>query len=122
MEFTYSLNVAFPLVGLLFSVFYGWKSIDIFLEVPTTHKPWAWKFHQFWLNFSGSLVGWVALWFLTRKVLSCIRTSCSAPVNFWDVATFFLAFIGITGFLPFTIVSLIQGIKELAAKIAGLGK
>src|SRR5258705_12405081 len=43
--------------------------------------------------------GRVALWFLGRKVMACLDPSCVEP-TFWDVVTFFLAFVGVTGFLP----------------------
>jgi hypothetical protein len=80
------------------------------------------RVHQFWLNFVGSLVGWTALWFLLRRVFASIESPCSPSISWSDVSIFLAAFIGVTGFLPFTVVSLIYGLREIAAKIAGLGK
>jgi len=34
----------------------------------------------------------------------------------------FIAFVGVTGFLPVTFVGIIQGIKELSAKMIGFAK
>jgi len=60
-------NVAFWILAFSASLFYGWKATDIFNVFP--FKPsWAWTLHQRWLNFSGSFVGWIALWFLGQKV------------------------------------------------------
>ena len=59
--------LAFALVGLGFSLFYGLKAFDIF-EVDRANKPRAWKFHQFWLNFVGSAAGWVILWIVIQRL------------------------------------------------------
>jgi hypothetical protein len=113
-------RVAFWIAAFVASLFFGFFAVTIFeVPLPKVKPLWAWKLHQFWLNFTGSFVGWVALWFLGRKVIACLVPSCSVEPNAWDVAAFFLAFVGVTGFLPLTIVGLITGLKELLVKLAG---
>jgi hypothetical protein len=107
----------FWIAALVASLFFGLKAVTIFqVQAPKGKGPWAWWIHQFWLNFCGSFVGWVALWFVGRKVISCLGASCAFELTGWDVLISFLAFVGVTGFLPFTIVGLITGIKELVVK------
>jgi len=113
--------LVFGAIAVAFSVFYGTKAIDIFGE-PSDKKPWAWRVHQFWLNFVGSIAGWSAMWFLLRRVFAAIESSSPSSITWSDIALFFAAFIGVTGFLPFSVVSLIYGLREIASKIAGLGK
>lgn len=112
---------AFGLVALVASLFYGVKACDI-LEVSSAGKPWAWKLHQFWLNFLGALVGWAAMWPLVPRVAGCLLEPCAPALTVADVAVFFLAFVGITGFLPVTVVGLVLSVKELVGKLAGLLK
>ncbi len=108
-------------LGLLGSAFYGIKATEIF-GVSKQGKSRAWKIHQFWLNFAGSIVGWITLWFLARKAYICFGGSCPISFGFWDAAAVFVTFIGITGYLPVTVVGVIQGVKELAVKMLGMPK
>ena len=105
-----------------FSCFYGIKATAIFLDPSPTNKPLAWQFHQFWLNFTGCVVGWIALWFFGSKVITCIQTACTSRVDIWDVGLFFLAFVGVTGYLPAMVVGLVFSIGALVGKIAGMQK
>ena len=114
-------TVVFGLVALAFSLFYGAKACDIF-DVQVEGKSLAWKAHQFWLNFLGSLVGWFALWALVPRAAPCLLQSCHLDLTLGDLALFFLAFVGVTGFLPVTIVGLVDSVKQVAAKLAGLLK
>ena len=113
----------FALVGLIFSVFHGAMAADIFMSADARKgKSWAWHVHQFWLNFCGSVAGWAALWFIIEKVSALLVSPGSAAPQWSDAALFFLAFLGVTGYLPFAIVTSVQAIKELISKIPGLGK
>jgi hypothetical protein len=99
-------------IALVASFFYGWKCFEALeVGVDWKKKTWAWRLHQRWFNFSGSLVGWGALWIVFRKV--CVYPS---PVRWFDVVLMAVAFVGITGHLPFATMGLLQGIKDLALK------
>jgi hypothetical protein len=103
--------ICFWAVALGFSVFYGvccWTIHELDLEPELADlterwkRPWkklwkdgtwAWKVHQGFLNFCGSMFGWGALWYLLRDYLS----RCLRPLDF---ALAVIAFLGITGLLP----------------------
>jgi hypothetical protein len=121
MQLPLVANIIIVLAALAFSLFFGFKATDIF-EVATAGKSRAWKFHQFWLILVGSASGWIALWFVARKAYFCSQEGCPTRPSFWYGIMLFIAFIGITGFLPITVVGIIQGIKELSAKVIGFAK
>ncbi|MFN0315332.1 MAG: hypothetical protein ACKVQA_09875 [Burkholderiales bacterium] len=105
----------FASIALVFSIFYGWKACDIF-DVWTQDKKLAWKIHQFWLNLAGSIVGWAALWAATGGTLLTVHPTLSIT----DAVLLLIAFVGITGYLPYAVVGLLQGLVALAKKVAGL--
>jgi hypothetical protein len=114
-------TIIIGLIGLAFSLFYGLKATEIFLSSGTYEdQKWSWKFHQFWLNFIGSLTGWISLLVIYPGISDCIQNNLAYSLKLSDVLLFFLSFIGITGFLPMTIVGLIQGLKDIFAKALGL--
>jgi hypothetical protein len=124
MDLSTSLIVAYWLVALVASALYGWKAVEIFTDVPN-HKgkpPSAWWWHQRWLNFAGSVVGWVALWVVGKKLLPCFLTECAAEPSIWLALSTFIAFVGVTGYLPFTVVGLVSGASVLASKAADVVK
>lgn len=107
-------------VALAASCFYGWKAVELFTQVPSQEQkpPPAWWWHQRWLNFAGAFVGWIALWVVGRKLLPYLLEEGKGESNFtaWDVLIGFIAFVGITGYLPFTVVGIISGASLLASK------
>lgn len=115
------ISYIFLAVGLLASLLYGWKACDAF-DVSAKDKPWAWRVHQFWFNFAGSLFGWAAAWFVARKGWQCLAVSCPAQLDWSDAGLIAIAFVGITGHLPYATAGVLQAIKELALKVAGLAK
>jgi len=116
-------NASFWVVGFAFSLFLGAKAPEIFVSSKDREgKPWAWHVHQFLLNFAGSVSGWVALWFIVRNVAFVIAAHTATAPQLSDAALFFLAFLGITGYLPFAVLTSVNAIRELIAKIPGLGK
>jgi hypothetical protein len=88
--------------------------------VKHADKPAAWKFHQFWLNFAGSLAGGLTLLVAVRRVCLVI-TSTHDAFKMTDFMLF-LAFVGVTGFLPFSVVSFIQGIRDIVGKVWGAAR
>jgi hypothetical protein len=121
MAFPVWLNYTFLAVGLLFSFFYGLKACDAF-GVDAKGKPWAWHVHQFWFNAAGSAVGWSAAWFVARRVWHHMAATPPAELSWSDAGFIAVAFVGITGHLPFATAGVLEGIKALALKVAGLGK
>lgn len=119
MNELFSWPVLFILAAIGMSVFYGLHACEIF-SVPTTDRKSSWRFHQFWLNFLGSGVGWVAAWAVLRAAVECALADCALSVSPSAISLFFLAFVGITGYLPATIVGAIGGISELVSKLLAL--
>jgi hypothetical protein len=116
------ITVLYWVVALAASAFYSWNAVTIFLP-PNKGKvvrPLSWQWHQRWLNFLGSGVGWLALWLIGRKYLPAIAGSAEVTIDPWDIVGFFAAFIGVTGNLPYTAVSLVQGVGSLASRLAEL--
>ena len=117
------MQIAFIIIALLLSLFHGIMATKIFVpELARKDKHWSWWVHQFWLNFCGSIAGFAALWFIIRKIVAILPTPASAAPQWSDAALFFLAFLGVTGYLPFAIMTGVEAIKDLMSKIPGLGK
>jgi hypothetical protein len=113
------LTLIFGFIGLGASVFYAWKAYDIF-TVNTAGKPQAWHAHQRWFNFVGAVLGWMAMWFVARKVYSCLAVMCPGHLDWSDAALIAVAFVGITGHPPYTLGGLLEGLRVLALKLAGV--
>lgn len=118
------LPYVFWAIALGWSVFYACSCFAAFLvDTPGAeevlgkfgHKKRLWYVHQWWFNFVGSIAGWFALWIcLTRNRESTSQISAS------DVGLGFVAFVGITGHLPYAIAGILDGLHDVAK--AGLDK
>lgn len=108
--------------ALVFSSFYAIKAIDIFGVENAKDKYWTWRLHQRRFNFSGSILGWAAAWFVARKTWHYLQMGSPGQMNWSDLALVGIAFVGITGHFPYATAGLLQGTKELASKLTGLGK
>lgn len=95
---------AFWTVALIASGLCGYYANEIFNGEKAGCKLNAKGFHQFWLNFVGSFVGWAALWVLVQKYHGCIFQGCSIHHFSWYIFVALIAFVGITGYLPMMII------------------
>jgi hypothetical protein len=102
----------YTIPAILFSLFYGLSAFKIF-DAPTCGKHWTWVIHQIWFNLLGAATGWSALWVLY------LRAAHQDPFDIWNLLLFVLAFIGITGHMPRTIVGLVLAPGEIFAKLVG---
>lgn len=109
-------HLVFVAVAFGMSLFYGLFACKIF-NVLTQGEKVPWRVHQFWFNFLGAAVGWVAAWATISAVLSCASTGCENAISLSSVALFVLAFLGVTGHLPMSIVGLVGGLQEFVAKL-----
>lgn len=115
------LDVADPIVhwgyfflALIGSLAYG---LDAFVAfgVPRSPKPpnyGAWL-HQVWFNVAGAGVGWLAGWVVLVRWLSCERSVCPNEPRFSTIFLLGVAFMGVTGHLPFTIARGLHGLSVL---------
>lgn len=101
-------------VAIVASSLYGAFAIQIFVGSKTFPRPWVW--HQRWFNFFGSMVGWLAAWLIILRHCGWPITTCVGPTDGWDLVGALIAFLGMTGHLPFTIMGLAEGVRLLAAK------
>ncbi len=70
------------------------------------------RWQQRWLNFVGALIGWLVLWPLGLRYWGCLSSGgCpTASVGWWEVFGGFVAFMGITGYIPHAVIGPIQAV------------
>ena len=105
---SFTARIVFWLVALLFSGFYGWFHVTIFMggkedtycsdrqkdKDKGKQRHWSWWFHQVFVNFFGSLTGWAAAYYLIF---------CRIPKtenHLIDAFFLLVALVGVFGYLP----------------------
>jgi len=115
-------EVAFWSVAFIVSGFLGGFCFEIHSLNRSSYK-WPASAQQVWLNFVGAFVGWIALWFLVRQWWGVWRLPSTpvAPLQMTasDFGLALTAFVGISGYLPFTVVGAIQTFVALINKVVG---
>ena len=111
---TYTLTIVYWSFATIASLFYGLKAVDIFFkaaEVQTfkTNEKWPRKLHEFWMNFLGSIVGWVGIWIL--------YSTFDTQVSFTELLLAVLSFTGVVGKLPLALALAIRGLEKLYNKL-----
>jgi hypothetical protein len=103
------VEAVYWVVAVIASGLLGWHALEIF-SVPRVNEPNLWQ--QRFLNFVGSMFGWLVLWPLTLRYLPCVSSTGCPELHFgwWDVLACFVAFIGVTGYLPFTVIGAITAV------------
>jgi hypothetical protein len=115
----------FWLLAVLMSLFYGLAARAIF-QIPDTRAyqgwvpPWVlwpWKVHQFWFNFVGSFIGWATGYYLVIQHLHILDRSypLRIEIGLVDMLVLLTAALGTTGYLPYTLARITEGISALAA-------
>jgi hypothetical protein len=79
---------------LFFAGFRGWQLV-----------------HQLWMNFLGSLAGWLAGWVVINRWLSCPTFMCADEPRLATAVLAIGAFVGMVGLMPKTIVSGVEALK-----------
>jgi hypothetical protein len=116
---TITPEVAYFVLAVIVSAFLGATAPQLFRIDTTNWQIYDW-IHQFWLNFTGSLLGWISLWAVGSRLL---HPDASAHIEFGsgDLLLAILGFIGITGFLPMATITVVKALDAWAKnKIAGL--
>jgi hypothetical protein len=114
-------EVAFWSLAVIVSGFLGLFCFEIHKVKPSDDDKWSAKFQQVWLNFVGAFVGWIALWFLVHQWWG-VWTLPSAPgvsvqMTLSELGLALTAFIGISGYLPFTVIGAIHTFIALVHKV-----
>lgn len=74
---------------------------------------------QMWFNFIGALFGWAALWCLARHAWSAawLRSSSTGTVTVSDFALGFVAFVGVSGYLPVTTMGAVYALRAFVVDV-----
>lgn len=105
--------------ALVASTFFGLKTFEIW-SIDATNMDWPTRFWQHWLNFLGSLVGWSAGWPLVERLHVCAVYECGLQITLGAAMLFIVAFLGVTGYLPYAMVGLATHIGDVVRKASGL--
>jgi len=90
----FKLSNWFLFPALVFALFFGWRAVYIFVHPDIYRiKKWDWWWYQRWFNFVGAFIGWVALSYIWKIDVSKFRIE--------HFVALIIAFLGITGNLPF---------------------
>ena len=92
-------------VSILFSIFIG---LVVELDIKIGGKPIGWLY-KFWINFSGSMIGWFALYIL----IVFFNKTLLIGFTFAHLFLFLVAFCGLVGFLPKFLIEIIEGVASL---------
>jgi hypothetical protein len=117
----------FLLTGLFFSLFYGIRSYYIFTFPRIDDKEReryrisiTMKLHNFFVNFTGSAIGWISLYVLYKDIFSSGLAGINiGRVSFGHMLLLFVAILGIWGILPHTFWGLAESAKYIAEKALG---
>jgi len=106
----------FWVVAILASGFYGWKAVEIFVQKEVANAlTLSQRVHQFWLNFVGAMAGWFSLDLIINR-LSASSSDCLAQATTAQLAVLLVAFLGITGLLPWAVVGSVDFLTGLVVK------
>ena len=101
-------EVAFWSAACVVSGFLGWFCFEIH-EMDRSCCKGARKVQQIWLNFLGGVVGWAALWLLLHQWWGLRRIPASSvQMTASDFGLALVAFVGISGYLPYAVIGAIQ--------------
>ncbi len=118
---TFWWPVMFVVIAFILSLFLGLNCLEIFdVDVKDQKSfPKSRRVQQIWFNFTGSLFGWGALWCLLQRA-SVILGQCSpsktGQATWSDFALAFVAFVGVSGYLPYTAMGIVEALKLLVNK------
>jgi len=92
--------------ALVFGLFFGLRAVFIFVDPKIYEKKKSndddekkegkkldWWFYQFWFNFVGAFIGWAVVYYLWEIDIS--------KFGIEHFVALFIAFLGITGNLPY---------------------
>lgn len=118
-----SYKYIYFIISLIFSLYYSLCAEMIFWtkeQRDNYHKDYSLikRFHQIWLNFVGSALGWFSL-YLFFYVVQNVEVK---EISFADILLLIIGLLGIIGWLPMTLFgvgqSLVTAVKRLIDKIA----
>lgn len=120
-------DALFLVIGTLFSLFYGIRSYFIFSlrtldkkDREAYEKSISLKVHNFFVNFTGSAIGWICLYLLYKDLFSSgLKNFDPQKIGLGHLFLVLIAFLGIWGILPLTFWGLASSAKYMAEKALG---
>ena len=106
----------FWIIALAASLCYGYWAPDIFQVKATGKWPQPPRLHQLWVNFFGSLMGWATLYYLLEMRLRVFDKVPNSAPGAIDIALLLVAFLGVTGHLPYTFVGIASALDALVGR------
>jgi len=116
MHIPYWFVYSFGALALLVSVPHGCFCFEVH-GLKRADFSWPALIQQGWFNFVGSLFGWAALWCLVRRgwyVWGVSSSSGQATVS--DFVLGFVAFVGISGYLPYTTMGAVDALRAFVVE------
>jgi uncharacterized Tic20 family protein len=112
-------------LALSVSALYGFKAFELHNMVSKKPDKNETEYnyvigHQIWFNFCGALLGWIATWILLNDAWPCLHVACKVDLNWSKGILSAVAFAGVTGYLPNTLITTLQTMNEIALKLIGL--
>lgn len=109
--------------GVIFSLFYGFNAVEIFQRSnPNKKYPnscLSWWIHQRWINFIGSVIGWICVFILYSSLTPFDLQDVARHIVAGHILLFTIGVLGIMGFLPLTFWGLANSMLFIAEKITG---
>ena len=105
------LQWVYVVIAFIPSVWFGWYGPAALGVDITRLSPLA-RIAQRWLNFVGSIFGWAALFVVIERLRRDVPNLGVGDAVVMLVATL-VAFLGITGYLPYAILQLAQFMLKL---------
>gem|GEM_PF-65444 len=114
---TRTANYVYLIVAVFVSLLYALFAVDIFAE-PGTFKTLtsAKRIREITFHLAGSAVGFALLYYLIRKAQFSIYVKNYNLINITDVLLLLIAFIGISGYLPYVAGVLSNKLASLLGK------
>jgi hypothetical protein len=107
---------SFAVSAVLVSILHGCFCFEVH-GLKRSDFSWPSLIQQGWFNFVGSLFGWAALWCLVRRAWSVWGVSSSSgQATISDFGLGFVAFVGISGYLPYTTMGAVDAIRAFIAE------
>ena len=95
------------IISIIFSVFVGFYARFYFkINNKAVHS-----LYDFWIGFSGSAIGWLALY----SFINSLQNS-GHSLSFADITLLLISIIGIVGFLPRLLLNILDGVTTFISK------
>ena len=81
-------------------------------------KPTGWPLaYSIWFNSTGAATGWLSGWVVLIRWLSCPGYVCSGEPKGWTILLAVIAFVGISGYLPLSVITSIGYLRAVINKL-----